>query len=280
MTGKRDEYEYGLSRRQIKDLLIVIKGAGEMASGIALCLYRAGISRICMIEIDKPLCVRRTVSFCEALYERQMEVEGVTATFVRDRDELTAASSKGQIGVMIDPDWKIIAELKPDVIVDAIMAKQNLGTFTGEASLVIGVGPGFSAPNAVHAAIESNRGPTLGRVVYSGETEPYTGIPGVKSGYSWERLLLAPHAGRVGQVKAIGDRVKAGDEVLYVGDTPVRAAIDGILRGLIREMDVEENEKVGDIDPGSDPFCCRTVSDKAKAVGGGVLEAITKLLNS
>jgi xanthine dehydrogenase accessory factor len=250
-----------------------------MASGIALSLYRAGMSRICMIEIDMPLCVRRTVSFCEALYEKQVEVEGVTATFVRDRSELARAWDRGRIGVMVDPEWKIIAELEPDVVVDAILAKQNLGTVKSEAPVVIGVGPGFSAPGVVHAAVESNRGPNLGRAVYSGETEPYTGIPGVKSGYRWERVLLAPHGGTVRLVKSIGDTVTAGDEVLYVDHTPVRAEIDGIVRGLIREIVVEEDEKIGDIDPGGDPSCCREVSDKARAVGRGVLEAVKKLSN-
>jgi len=262
----------------IKDLSIVIKGAGEMASGIALSLYRAGMPRICMVEIDLPLCVRRMVSFCEALYEKQVEVEGVTAMKVQDRFELAEAWNRRQIGVMVDPDWKIIAVLRPDVVVDSILAKQNLGTVKAEARVVIGVGPGFSAPDVVHAAVESNRGPNLGHVVYAGETEPHTGIPGMRAGYSWERVLRAPHAGMVRLVRSIGDPVKAGDEILYVDETPVRAEIDGIVRGLIREIRVEEKEKIGDIDPGSDPSCCRMVSDKAKAVGRGVVEAVKKLL--
>jgi xanthine dehydrogenase accessory factor len=257
---------------------IVIKGAGEMASGIAHRLYTAGMTRICMIEIDASLCVRRTVSFCEALVEGQVVVEGVTGTRVRDLAELNEAWEQGRIGVMADPDWKFIAELKPDVVVDAILAKRNLGTVRGEAQVVIGVGPGFSAPNGVHAVIESNRGPDLGQVIYKGETESYTGIPGVKAGYRWERVLRAPHAGTVRHLKSIGDPVKAGDTVLYVDETPVTSAIDGILRGCIREIKVGKDEKVGDIEPGNDPSCCRAISDKAKAVGNGVLEAIRKLL--
>jgi len=262
----------------IKNISIVIKGAGEVASGIALSLYRAGITRICMIEIDRPLCVRRKVSFCEALFEPKVEVEGVVGTLVCDRRGLADAWERRRIGVMIDPGWKIITELKPDVVVDAILAKKNLGTRIDEAPVVIGVGPGFSASDTVHAVIESNRGPDLGRAIYKGGTEPHTGMPGEKAGYRWQRVLRAPHAGTVRHVKSIGATVKAGDTVLYVDDTPVKAVIDGILRGCIREMEVRENEKLGDIDPGNDPSCCRAVSDKARAVGNGVLEAITKLL--
>jgi xanthine dehydrogenase accessory factor len=261
----------------MRDLSIVIKGAGEMASGIAHRLFMANMTRVCMLEIENPLCVRRTVSFCEALFERQVEVEGVTGTLVRDRAGLTQAWDRRQIGIIVDPEWKMIADLKPDVVVDAILAKRNLGTCKDEAPVVIGVGPGFSAPDLVHAVIESNRGPNLGRAIYRGTGESYTGVPAVKGGYSWERVLRAPHTGAVHQVRSIGDPVKAGDIVLYVDETPVMAAIDGFVRGIIREIEVGENEKVGDIEPRSDPSFCRTISEKALAIGGGVLEAIMHL---
>jgi len=140
------------------------------------------------------------------------------------------------------------------------------------------VGPGFSAPDAVHAAIESNRGPNLGRAIYAGSAEAYTGIPAMVAGFSWERVLRAPHAGMVRCVKSIGTPVKAGETVLHVGETPVKAAIDGVLRGLIREIEVGGNEKVGDIEPGREQSCL-SISDKAMAIGGGVLEAITRLLS-
>ncbi len=257
---------------------IVIKGAGEMASGIAHRLFMAEMTRICMIEIAAPLCVRRQASFCEAIYERQVEVEGVLGTLVHDRAGLAEAWTRRQIGVMIDPEWKIIAELKPDVVVDAILAKRNLGSFRNEARAVIGIGPGFSAPDVVHAVVESNRGPNLGRVIYEGLTEPFTGTPSVKSGYSWERVLRAPHAGTVRHALSIGDTVKTGDVVLYVNDTPVRAAMDGTLRGLIREIPINEREKLGDIEPQDSSYDCRHISDKAMAIGEGVLEAIRHLL--
>jgi xanthine dehydrogenase accessory factor len=262
----------------VLDVSIVIKGAGEMASGIAHRLFMANMTRVCMIELESPLCVRRTVSFCEAMFERQVEVEGVVGRLVRNRADLEAAWARNQIGVMVDPAWKIIGDMKPDVVVDAILAKRNLGTDRDEAPVVIGVGPGFSAPDAVHAAIESNRGPNLGRAIYAGAAEAYTGMPAMKAGFSWERVLRAPHAGTVRHVKSIGAPVKAGETVLYVGETPVKAAITGVLRGLIREIEVGRNEKVGDVEPGKEQSCS-AISDKAMAIGGGVLEAIMHFLN-
>ncbi len=263
----------------MKDVSIVIKGAGEMASGIAHRLFMADVARICMIEIENPLCVRRTVSFCEAVFEESVEVEGVIGTLVRNRTELMRAWDREQIGVIIDPEWRIIADLKPDIVIDAILAKRNLGTVKYEAPLVIGVGPGFSAPDAVHVVVESNRGHDLGRAIYHGAAEPHTGVPGSTAGFTFERVLRSPHGGMVRHVKSFGDRVRSGDTVLYVDATPVPAAIDGIVRGLIREIQVKGGEKVGDIEPGGDVSCCRTVSDKARAIGGGVLEAVLRHLN-
>lgn len=261
------------------DVSIVIKGAGEMASGIAHRLFMANMTRICMLEIEHPLCVRRTVSFCEALFEKRVEVEGVEGILLSDCNGVVDAWARKQIGVVVDPSWKMIAELKPDVVVDAILAKKNLGTSRDEAPAVIGVGPGFSAPETVHAVIESNRGPNLGRAIYAGAAEAYTAVPAMKGGYRWERVLRAPHPGVVRHVKSIGEPVRAGDTVLYVDRTPVTASIQGALRGLIREIEVGEGEKLGDIEPGSQPTCPWSISDKAMALGGGVLEAVMHLLN-
>ena len=272
-------FSLGEASGEIMDVSIVIKGAGETASGIAHSLFTASLTRICMLELEHPLCVRRTVSFSEAVYERQMEVEGVVGILVQDQSGLAEAWARKQIGVMVDPAWKIIADLRPDVVIDAILAKRNLGTHKDEAPVVIGVGPGFSAPDVVHAAIESNRGPNLGRVIYRGSAEPYTGIPAMRGGCREERVLRAPNAGMVRSAKSIGDRVNAGDPVLYVGSTPVCAAINGWVRGLIREIKVRESEKLGDIEPGPDLSCCRVISDKARAIGAGVLEAIMHFLH-
>ncbi len=180
----------------------------------------------------------------------------------------------GRIAVIVDPGWKTIGILSPDVVIDAIMAKRNLGTTKAEAPFVIGVGPDFVAPRDVHAVVESNRGHDLGRVIYDGTAEPYTGTPGDMKGVGKERVLRAPCTGVVKHIHRIGDPVGKGELVLYVGDEPVHAPFDGLLRGLIREIDVEMNEKVGDVDPRANREYCYTVSDKARAIGGGVLEAL------
>jgi xanthine dehydrogenase accessory factor len=155
-----------------------------------------------------------------------------------------------------------------------MMAKRNTGTNKTEGPLVIGVGPDFTAPVDVHAVVESNRGHNLGRVIYRGQAEPYTGVPGSTEGFKQERVLRAPKAGLVKQVKMLGDPVNKGETILYVGEEPVQAAIGGILRGLIREIEVEKGEKVGDVDPRAERTNCFTISDKARSIAGGVLEAV------
>ena len=265
----------------MKDLRVVVKGAGEMATGIAHRLFMAGLTRIIMTDMARPLAVRRGVAFCEAVHEGSMEVEGVRAELIQDVRAVDTVWKRRCVGVIIDPAWKVVAELKPDVVVDAIMAKRrNTGTRTAEAPLVIGVGPGFTAPDDVHVVIESNRGHDLGRLIYEGEAEPFTGMPGATEGVRDERVLRAPKAGRVKQVKAIGDPVSRGEIVLYVDQEPIHAAIGGIVRGLIREIEVTTNEKVGDIDPRAVRSNCFTISDKARAIAGGVLEAIMHRYNN
>jgi xanthine dehydrogenase accessory factor len=263
----------------LNELKIVIKGAGEMASGVAHRLYMAGMRNIVMTEIPEPLSVRRMVSFCEAIFEGNMEVEGVGAECVQHVEDVRSAWKKQNIAVLVDPQWQSVALLKPHVVVDAIMAKCNLGTRKDEAPLVIGVGPGFIAHDDVHIVVESNRGHDLGRTMYEGTAEPYTGIPGQMMAYTRERVLRAPVAGRVKHVRALGDSVKTGDLILSVDNTPLLASIDGILRGLIREISVAKDEKVGDIDPRGKVEYCHTISEKARAIGGGVLEAILHIYN-
>ena len=261
------------------DVSVVVKGGGEMASGIAHRLFMANITRICMIEIERPLCVRRSVSFCEAVSCGKTEVEGVVGRLVHGIADLSLAWKRREIGVVVDPVWKIIADIMPDVVVDAVMAKRNLGTTKEEAPLVIGVGPGFSAPDMVHVVVESNRGQNLGRAIYDGSAESHTGVPGLTAGLTWERVLRSPHKGLVRHVKSIGDQVAKGDIVLYVDDTAVRATIDGVVRGLIGRIPVTGGEKIGDIEPTGGASSCRFISDKARAIGGGVLEAIMHHLN-
>lgn len=265
--------------KNIHDLIVAIKGAGEMATGIAHRLYEANIRRIVMTEIPEPITVRRTVAFSEVVYEGEVIVEGVHAKRAVNVDEVNDIWQHDMIAVVVDPKCATVSVLKPDIVIDAIMAKKNLGTKRTEAPFVIGVGPGFIAPDDVHAVVESNRGHNLGRVFYDGAAEPHTGVPGPTMGYTSERVLRSPRAGLVKHVKELGETVKKGELILYVDDVPVRASIDGLLRGLIREINVIENEKVGDIDPRGVTEYCFTITEKARAIGGGVLEAILHEFN-
>ena len=260
-------------------MVVVIKGAGEMASGVAHRLHRSGIRRIVMTDIDDSLCVRRMVSFSEALFEGQMVVEGVAAERIDDLSQVEEVWSRGAIAVIVDPQWQCVRELKPDVVIDAIMAKRNLGTKKDEASLVVGIGPGFAAPEDVHIVVESNRGHDLGRVILEGAAEAYTGVPGQIGGFTAERVLRAPVDGLVKHVKKLGGPVKKDEPVLSVDGTMVFAPMDGVLRGLIREIKVIKGEKVGDVDPRGKQEHCRTISEKARAIGGGVLEAVMLAFN-
>lgn len=262
----------------IGDLRILIRGAGEMATGIAHRLYMSGMRKIIMTEIERPISIRRTVCFSEAIYEGSWEVEGVKAVRIDSVEAVEDCWKRGSISVIVDPEAKIAKKIDPHVLIDAIMAKRYTGTRIDDAKIVICVGPGFRAKRDCHAVIESQRGHNLGKVIYDGEAEPHTGVPFPIMGYSEERVLRAPHGGKIRHGKSIGERVKRGEIVLYVDGTPVYSKIDGILRGLIREIEVKENEKVADVDPRMDPSYCFTISDKARAIGGGVLEAVLHFL--
>jgi xanthine dehydrogenase accessory factor len=278
--GRIDERNYTSGISSMRGLIIVIKGAGEMASGIAHRLHKAGLIRILMTDIEQPLAVRRTVAFCEAVYEGKAEVEGVPAVLLQDVADANHVWEQRQIAVLIDPQGTRATKMRPHVVVDAIMAKTGTSTKAYEAPLVIGVGPGFTARQTVDVVIESNRGHNMGRVIWSGSAEPFSGTPGPTMGYTTERVLRSPHAGTVRHERLIGNQVKEGDVILYVDETPVATRIDGILRGLIRDIAVKEGEKIGDIDPrGRIEHCC-TISDKARAIGGGVLEAIMTDFNN
>ena len=242
-------------------MLAIIRGAGDIATAIALRLWRCGIS-VVMTEIEQPLTVRRTVAFSEAVRLGQMQVEGVLAIRVRDVVQAKEVlERKNAIPVLIDPDCRCI-ELMPDVVVDAILAKRNLGTSMDMASVVVGVGPGFTAGKDCHAVVETMRGHTLGRTYYEGSALPNTAVPGLVGG-----LFRG--------VCAIGDHVEEGQVVAYVGDAPVVAMLTGVLRGLIADgVRVSKGLKCGDVDPRGDACHCRLVSDKGLSVAGGVLEAI------
>jgi xanthine dehydrogenase accessory factor len=264
----------------LNEITIAVKGAGEMASALAWRLYMANIKNILMLETDYPLAVRREVSFCEAVHEGEKEVEKVRAVRVQNPDEIKTCWQRDEIAVMVDPHWQILTEIQPEVIVDSVLAKKNLGTHINEAPLVVGLGPGFCAGKDVHLVIETNRGHNLGRIVTSGEAEPNTGIPGAIGGFAEERVLRAPGDGNFLSVRNIGDTVIKNELLGSVSGVEARAGIDGVLRGLIRpNSNVSQGLKIGDIDPRGDVSYCFTISDKARAIGGSVLEAILRRYN-
>lgn len=282
---------------------VLIRGAGDLASGIALRLHHSGF-RIVMTELAVPTTVRRTVAFSPAVYLGQARVEDVTGVCCRSFEEAEAAMDQGKVAVMVDETGEIRTRFCPDVVVDAILAKRNLGTRITDAPTVIGVGPGFTAGEDCHCVVETKRGHYLGRCIWEGSAIPDTGVPGVIGGYSTERLIRAGADGIFRGAVKIGDEVKAGDIVGYVlragvtsdcagkaGDVaghvsgkdcddrgqriPIRAQIDGVVRGLLQDgVAVRAGMKAGDVDPRCQVSHCFTVSDKAAAIGGGVLEAI------
>lgn len=261
-------------------LVIVLKGAGEMASAVAHRLHRAGLKQIVLFETQTPLAVRRGVSFSEAVYEGRKSVEGLTAVRTAEAEACPRLWERGDLALLIDPAWKSIERLRPQVLIDAILAKRNLGTARTDAPLVIALGPGFTAGRDAHFVIETNRGHNLGRVIDQGTAEADTGIPGAIGGVTVDRLLRAPAEGIFTALCRIGDRVTTGQAVGHVGDVPVVARIDGVLRGLIRpQTAVSAGLKIGDVDPRGDIGACHSISDKARAVGGAVLETILRVYN-
>ncbi len=257
--------------------LVIIKGAGDLATGVAHRLARSRYG-VLMLEIAQPTVIRRTVSFAEAVYLGECQVEGMTAKLAESAWAAAAIIEAGKIAVLVDPEWKSLKTLNPRAVVDAIIAKRNLGTKLSDAPVVIGVGPGFTAGMDVHAVVETERGHDLGRVILSGTASPDTGIPGEIGGYGVERLIRSPAGGIFQGIRQIGDVVKAGETVATVDRTPVKAAIDGVLRGLLRSgLRVNPGFKVGDVDPRCTREHCFTISDKARSVAGGVLEALLHL---
>ncbi len=253
---------------------IVIKGAGDLATGVAARLWRSGFP-VMMTEIEQPLTVRRSVSLSDAIYEGEITVEDMTARRAKGRADILKALDEGEIPVMVDPKAEIVKEIDVFSVIDAIIAKKNIGTRMDDASFVVGLGPGFTAGVDVHAVVETKRGHTLGRVIRQGEAIPNTGIPGEVKGFGADRVIRAPGTGVLKGVLPIGTHVEKGDIVAYVGDTPVPAPISGMLRGLLHDgVSVVKGLKSGDVDPRDAEASCRTISDKALAIGGGVLEAV------
>lgn len=263
----------------LSNLIVLIRGAGEMASGVAWRLFQSHFN-ILLTEIPQPLAVRREVSFCEAVYEGQKKVEGVEAVLITSEDDVRKIWASQRIPLVIDPGLNRSLSLNLHVLVDAILAKKNTGTQINQAPLVIALGPGFRAGGDAHLVVETNRGHNLGRILTEGEAEADTGIPGTIGGYAVERVLRAPTEGIITTCKKIGDPVVPGEIVAEVAGRPVKARIKGVLRGLIREgTPVPVGLKVGDVDPRGNPAYCTTISEKARAIAGAVLEGIMRQYN-
>jgi len=258
-------------------MLVLIRGAGDLASGIALRLTHAGYSCI-MTDLPHPTAIRRTVAFSDALLKGSCQVEEQKAQKASTAEEAFELLDSGIIPVIPDPECSILNSVKPHILVDAILAKRNLGTHINMAPVVIGVGPGFTAGLDCHAVVETMRGHTLGRVYLSGSALPNTNIPGLIGGFAGERVIRAPRDGVFRLTSEIGDIVDAGATVGYVEDEPVTCTISGVLRGILPdETPVHKGMKSGDVDPRADVSACYLVSDKALAIGGGVLEACLRL---
>ena len=270
-----------------RDNLVAVKGAGDLATGVIHRLFRAGFAVIAT-ELPEPTVVRRTVAFAEAVTRGEMTVEDVTARLATSLQDIQATLAGGLVPIVVDPDGTLLRQMHPTVLIEATLSKYNSGVTMDDAPIVIALGPGYEAGKDVHAVIETNRGHNLGRVYLRGCAESNTGVPGAIGGYTIERLLRAPCAGALYGVRQIGDLVQAGETVAVVRTNetsdyetaPVAATISGILRGLMRDgLHVSSGMKVGDIDPRAAREHCFTISDKSRAVAGGVLEAILYLLN-
>ncbi len=269
--------------KQIALPLIVIRGAGDLASGVALRLYNSGLRRILLLEKENPLAVRRTVAFSEAAHAGSMQVEGVQAVRIKHVSEMEQQWADGSIPLLVDPEASCLQDIQADVLVDAILAKKNMGSHQGMASLVIGLGPGFCAGEDVHLVIETMRGHYLGRVIQQGKALPNTGAPAPVQGYSLERVFWAQEDGTFYSNRNIGDIVEKGDELGTFegasGQHTFKACLPGVIRGLIRSgTTVKKRTKLGDVDPRADIDYIDEVSDKGLAIGGGVLEAILAFL--
>lgn len=254
--------------------LVIVRGAGDLGSAVAWCLHTVGF-RVVITEAPVPMAVRRTVAFCDAVYDGRAQVEGVTARLASSVEDVDAILAAGDIALMVDPDLSQALRLAPLAVIDAIMAKANVGTRMDMAPIVIGLGPGFAAGRDVHAVIETNRGHYLARIIWEGSAQPDTGVPAPVEGHAEDRVLRAPAAGRVHWECDICSIVRVGQVLGEVAGRPVLAPFDGVLRGAIREgTEVPAGIKIGDVDPRLDVQACYTISDKARAIATSTLHAL------
>ena len=258
------------------DDLIIVRGAGELASGAIRRLVLAGFPVIAL-EIPKPLCVRRTVSFASAVFDGEVQIDGVTGICFENSDDAFLAAREGVAGIVIDPAGDSIGKFAPKTVIDARMMKNNPDTSSKMAETVITLGPGYTAPADARFVIETSRGHDLGRVITEGSALPNTGVPGEVGGESAKRVLRAPAAGEFNSLIRLGEMVSEGEPVGEVNGQNVKAEISGLLRGLIHDgVRIKKGTKIGDVDPRGNPDYLHTISDKANAIAGGVMEAVMR----
>jgi xanthine dehydrogenase accessory factor len=258
----------------INNTIAVVRGGGDLGSGVAHTLHKSGF-KVLILEVAQPKAIRRKVSFAQAVFDGHTIVEDVKAVKATTKQDIEAIWNQGYIPVCVDPEASLLKEVKADIVIDALLAKQNIGMRRNMAPITIALGPGFQAGKDVDIVIETNRGHNLGRLIYEGCAEPNTGVPGSISGYAEKRLLRAPCDGHISTVLNIGDEVTAGEIICYVDTVPVRSAIGGVIRGLImNNLQVTKGCKLGDVDPRGIREYCFTISDKARTIAGAVLEAI------
>ena len=257
---------------------VIVRGGGDLATGTIHKLHACGFE-VLVLEVEKPTCIRRLAAFSEAIIHQQVIVEDVKSIHVQTLEEASQVIKEGNIPIMIDPKGKMISKWQPDVVVDAILAKENLGTTIDMANIVIGLGPGFEAKKDVDAVVETKRGHHLGRVLYEGKAIKNTGIPGIIAGYGKERVIHAPTSGTLHVIKDIEAIVEKDECIAYIDETPVYATLTGVIRGMLPDgFAVKKGLKMADIDPRKEQVeNCRTISDKARCIAGGVLEAILYL---
>ncbi|MBO8436899.1 MAG: EF2563 family selenium-dependent molybdenum hydroxylase system protein [Spirochaetes bacterium] len=254
--------------------LIIVRGAGDLATGTIIRLKRAGYD-VLALETSQPTQVRRNVSFAEAVYEKEQVVDGIRAVLIERAEDAFHVFDEGSIPVLVDPEAKAVSVLNPAVVIDAIIAKKNLGTCADMAPLVIALGPGFTAPDDADAVIETQRGHNLGRIIRKGSAAPNTGIPGNIAGYTSERVIRSNASGVFRSLRTFGDIVKKGETIAFVDDIPQKSEIDGMVRGMLRSgLRVTAGFKIADVDPRGEKAEYKTPSDKAMAIAGSVLEVV------
>lgn len=266
----------------INENIIIVRGGGDLATGTIYKLHRCGF-HLLVLETENPSAIRRNVAFSEAVYQGSQTVEGVTCLLASSAEQARSYLEEGTLAMLIDPAGDCINAFRPLAVVDAILAKKNLGTHRDMAPITVALGPGFTAGVDVDAVVETKRGHNLGKVLYSGTAAPNTGVPGIIGGYGIQRVIHSPAAGILRNVAQITDTVVKGQIIALVeteaGEVPVQASLTGLLRGLLRDgYPVDKGFKIADIDPRTEEYDnCFTISDKARCIAGGVLEAILHL---